>query len=799
MIGNKSDSMAEKNANDEVVAFQSKLSFQPLIDSWRKKIKESEEGSSSLYEELLDRVSKHKELLEPITDLSILQKHQPLINIMMSTVFPVTLSDKEDLFAVAVPFTYHIVYSSGFFRKIFINKGSAQINIEDEISKNIIKEKIQWAYQVILNKFYKGNFSLVCLSVHPYQHLATGLEKFMELELDARFVEVKPKTNLPEMPSTFCIHGPEDILKIDELQEWLPLDMFEFEGMMLIRMKDVTEQQIINEIKNSLLTVNAFVEVENFEKLQAHIQNLIGKHGLKIGITPFFKINDHFVFSDMYEKISLLFGKTRALAEKHSIHQKFEIFFNSGNNVLLIPKVNKSSIREYSFLQHIYDDGGRSVFICPLMNEKELLGTLEIISETAEQLQQTLFSKIAPAIPLFTLSLEKSVKDLEARIDAVIKEKFTAIQAAVEWRFTEVAINYISEIKKDPDAKLENIVFENVYPLYGAIDIRNSSGERNQAIQQDLTEQLQAIINIIKKAGQAINSPLLDRIKERSEEYLYTIANAMHSDDEFEIHAFFKKDVKELFHNLRNRVPAMQPDIAEYFSTVDSNTTTWTLHRKEFEESITYVNDLIARFIDREQLKAQELFPHYFERFVTDGIDFNIYMGQSLNPKRIFTPADMQQLKMWQVNTLVRAAIFGKRLEKKTPVALQTTQLILAHNQPISISFRIAERKFDVDGAYNIRYEIIKKRIDKVHTKDGERLTQPGTLAVVYTQPDEASEYLGFFEPFQKEGLLKSDVQEFELEELQGVNGLKALRIGINLEEEENKLSISKPKMLTDQ
>ena len=199
MIGNKSDSMAEKNANDEVVAFQSKLSFQPLIDSWKKKIKESEEGSSSLYEELLDRVSKHKELLEPITDLSILQKHQPLINIMMSTVFPVTLSDKEDLFAVAVPFTYHIVYSSGFFRKIFINKGSAQINIEDEISKNIIKEKIQWAYQVILNKFYKGNFSLVCLSVHPYQHLATGLEKFMELELDARFVEVMPKTNLPEM------------------------------------------------------------------------------------------------------------------------------------------------------------------------------------------------------------------------------------------------------------------------------------------------------------------------------------------------------------------------------------------------------------------------------------------------------------------------------------------------------------------------------------------------------------------------------------------------------------------------
>src|SRR5437762_14129250 len=102
-------------------------------------------------------------------------------------------------------------------------------------------------------------------------HLVTGLEKFMELELDARFVEVKPKTKLPEMPPSFSIDGPEEILKIDELEEWLPLHMFEFEGMMLIKMKDVTEQQIINEIKNSLLTVNAFIEVENFEKLQAQI------------------------------------------------------------------------------------------------------------------------------------------------------------------------------------------------------------------------------------------------------------------------------------------------------------------------------------------------------------------------------------------------------------------------------------------------------------------------------------------------------------------------------------------------
>src|SRR5436189_759537 len=158
MAGNKSEGMAELRPKDESVTFQSKLSFQPLIDCCKRRIKESEKGIYSFYEELLEKVSKHSELLEPINDLSILQKHRSLINMMMSTVFPVTLSDKEDLFAVAVPFTYQVVYSSTFFRNLFIRKGSDQINIEGDTSKNISKEKIQSAYQLILNKFYEGNF-----------------------------------------------------------------------------------------------------------------------------------------------------------------------------------------------------------------------------------------------------------------------------------------------------------------------------------------------------------------------------------------------------------------------------------------------------------------------------------------------------------------------------------------------------------------------------------------------------------------------------------------------------------------
>jgi len=85
-----------------------------------------------------------------------------------------------------------------------------------------------------------------------------------------------------------------------------------------------------------------------------------------------------------------------------------------------------------------------------------------------------------------------------------------------------------------------------------------------------------------------------------------------------------------------------------------------------------------------------------------------------------------------------------------------------------------------VDGGYNIRYQIIKKRIDKVHIKDtGERLTQPGKIAVVYYNDSDVRMYLRYIKILQQERLLDEQFENVELEELQGVYDLKAIRVTI--------------------
>jgi hypothetical protein len=208
------------------------------------------------------------------------------------------------------------------------------------------------------------------------------------------------------------------------------------------------------------------------------------------------------------------------------------------------------------------------------------------------------------------------------------------------------------------------------------------------------------------------------------------------------------------------------------------------LHRKNFDDSIARINNTVSSFIDKEQELAQHIFSHYFERYITDGVEFNIYIGQSLSPNLRFDELYLKNMKMWQLMVLAKSARITNRLEKELRVPLQTTQLILVHSTPINISFRPDERKFDVDGAYNIRYEIIKKRIDKVHIKKTkERLTQPGKIAIVYSQPKEAEEYKSYIEFLQNQQLLLPEIEEFDLEELQGILGLKALRVTVNMDE----------------
>ena len=125
----------------------------------------------------------------------------------------------------------------------------------------------------------------------------------------------------------------------------------------------------------------------------------------------------------------------------------------------------------------------------------------------------------------------------------------------------------------------------------------------------------------------------------------------------------------------------------------------------------------------------------------------------------------LRNLRLWQLMVTCGIARRTEAILPRLTVPLVTTHLVLAHHSPLSIRFRFDERRFDVDGAYNVRYEVIKKRIDKalVH-ETGERVTQPRKLAIVYSQPAEAVEYRTYLEYLGARGYVTGEIEDLALD-----------------------------------
>jgi hypothetical protein len=110
--------MGNSNHTNYQPAFRSRLSFQPLIRSWKEQIENKNGGLARTYSWLLQEVSCHPELFEPIDDFQLLEKHRELIELMAVTIFPVSVISHEKLYAITDPSCYKTVFGSDLIKQL---------------------------------------------------------------------------------------------------------------------------------------------------------------------------------------------------------------------------------------------------------------------------------------------------------------------------------------------------------------------------------------------------------------------------------------------------------------------------------------------------------------------------------------------------------------------------------------------------------------------------------------------------------------------------------------------------------
>ncbi|MRG45134.1 GAF domain-containing protein [Chitinophaga sp. SYP-B3965] len=750
------------------------LSFKPFMTFLQKRIAEEKTVKVDFFKKILEKFEAAN-LPDELT-IPQLYEHTELLEYLYASMAPMFSTEEETLWALWVPVHPTIVYGTESFYTVLQSRKTDLINRSLEDYR---KDRIDMIYSFILKRFYNYHSPLKNEQYHAYQNDESGLLQYYTVHINTEFIEATAKGPLPELNFGKLHAHLTQNTGTEYLESILPLELFKFRGISVSTIQDVTAEKAVTNITKIRLNRKAGNDEEIYKSVIQSLKTLVCNSKIEFDIFPFLRVNGKMVYGFGRGGTGILYetwGDQRLTPETFQYQASS---YAANPNSFFSRDVAKESLREFSFLQTFVNKGVRSLALMPVFHNGVLVGVLAMHTWAPESFDEKTFAKLEPAITPLGQLMQIYIDAFNLEIDNIIKEKFTSIQPSVQWKFNEIAWDYLYRKKKDPSiTETAPIRFTTVYPLYGAIDIRNSTVERNQAIQADLEHQLKKLGDLFAEAQSYHRSTLLDGMIFSSKTWLQTVGQEqLTTTEEGNVTYFLQVESVEYLQYLATEEPKAKTIIDSYLKTIAEVTDS---NKQALDQSMTLLNNSINKYLESEQEQLQAAYPCYFEKFRTDGIEYDIYIGQSIAPDRPFSHFHLKGIRLWQLTSMANIARLTKSMLPDMPKALHTTQLIFLHNNTIDISFRTDERKFDVEGAYNIRYEMIKKRIDKVHIRHTEeRLTQPDKIALIYFNDKDVEDYLPYIHYLQGEKVLDSEVETLELEDLQGLTGLKALRVTV--------------------
>jgi hypothetical protein len=578
----------------------------------------------------------------------------------------------------------------------------------------------------------------------------------------------------------------------------LPPELFLFTGLTLTTLMDVTTEEAITRLQKYLVRRD-FDDPQWFKHIRTEVQNLFRLQGLRLGIATIQRDGtlNHISQNPLWNSLLLkeLPGDEKDLFR----NSLYEDVMRNGQTII-IEDLKKYSHADQPLIKGMIAAGFNNLVLIPLYYVDHFIGILELASPLTGEINGLSLFKVNQVKPIFAIALIQLQEEFENRAGAIMMQQFTSIHPVIQWRFREAAIKLMEEDKDS--IVLEDIYFEDVYPFYGSLDVRDSSKMRSKAIAQDLLLHLNSAREVLQKGYDTLSFDILEELINDVEKCSHKVSSSFVSGDETGVALFILEKVNPVIKHLEEHYPTMVTSVKDYRSFVQQDTGIYRKHRQGYEESITAINQEIAKYLEEEEKDLQRLYPCYFEKYRTDGVEYNIYIGSSIARGRTLDPLYLDNLRLrqllWTCRMINEVARMQPRLndlmkaddrvaqnghDHEDDQLITIAPLILAYCTPITLKFRHDEKRLEVDGSYNVRYEVLKKRIDKaVIAGTQERVTQPGFIAIMYTRDEEASLYEKHLEYLVKKNMVEPNWEKLVLDPLPGVDGLRALRVKVKSE-----------------
>ena len=754
--------------------FKVQLCFDQIIEQLEKSAADPANEFQEQDRALLSEVLKYPELRDGITDESQIERGSEVISRLLAPYFPKALTLNE-IKAVNIPYAKLVFNQTQRFRNILKAAGPD--------------------FDISIRNFDDHQFYVISCCMILYEQYGVGLDfntpffydiptangiiKHYRILFNADFLEILPtKNSLPI--------SKEDIALLmdnyDDLALWkskFPKDSWLLKGFSIMTLFDATVESAVSLLKEKLLSINGTGFRDSIESI---FQSIYLIPGIKIGFTVFNQEEDKLSPDTFGQQLPSFIlqqskhGDVRKMLcaeSRETLIEKQQDFAISDTEEFLARNPD-SPLAVNFFSQNI-----QSFILAPIAKNGFLFGILEIVSHRKKELHSVNVRKLEIVRPFLIDTIERLAYELQNQIQAVIQDKYTTIHESVYWKFHFEAQKLIDHRQLGEDYELKEIIFPDVYPLYGQIDIKGSSEARNASVQKDLKFQLKSLLDLLEKLENYQEAAgLFQAEKERISSYLAELSLSLKASTEQYINNYLDSTIHLKLREFSD--PEILSFVDHYFFQNQKEVGDFHIARRKYETTISRINSKVAAILDRRQTDAQSVFPHYFERFKTDGVEHNLYIGSSISPKREFDLDKLHALRLWQIRVLCEMETAHAYIKSYLPYPLDVTTLILVYHSPIDIRFRMDEKRFDVHGSYNTRFEIVKKRIDKACIAGtNERITEVGKLTIVYSNDAHKQEYIHYIQTLQSENLLESEIENFEIEDLQGISGLKALRVSI--------------------
>lgn len=757
--------------------FKTLISFHKLIESLEEIALSDVDYRSNYAKAVLKEIESIPEFRTGIADLSIIEKNKTLIKYLLADLFPTSLTNNE-IKAVTIPFQNLTFNYSERFKKILDAAGDFDLTIRDFNDDQFYV----LSCILILNSYYGQQFDYNKPLFYDIPN-SDGIINHYRILYNADFIEIYPTEKAVPLSSEDIDELMDNYSTIDLWKQKFPLESWILKGFGIVTLYDATKESAISNLKSNLLKSEIGQNDIN-KNSDAIFKSLFKVPDLRIGLLMYNEEEGKFIkppFKNGELESFILLDENEIPCEKAFLGCSFSTILEDKKPFSISNVEHFSTIPgNEMFAKHLLAQGIKSCILAPVIKDNKLLGIMELVSSQPRQLNSINANNLDLVLPYIVDTFERYNTDLENQLEAIIQREYTSIHSSVYWKFRNEAQKYFQKNTSDKHYIFKEIVFKEVYPLYGQIDIKGSSEHRNKTVKTDLKNQLNVLYAILENLEANSTLPLLEQRKFELQSYTKELQLELKADTEQQIQNYIQKEIHPILSNSKIEGEC-QLLINSYFEDLDSKTGLFYQARKKFDDAMSIINKKMATVLDKEQVEAQHIFPHYFERFKTDGVEHNLYIGASIAPSQPFDLMYLNNLRLWQLQTLCKMELEHHQLKSTLPYELDVTSLILVFSSPISIRFRMDEKRFDVDGTYNARYEVVKKRIDKSNIKGTrERITQKEKITIVYSHNYEETEYLKYIKFLQFKGILEPTIEQFDVEELQGVSGLKALRVKVS-------------------